>query len=597
MRRPRARGVCAAAAAWLVAIAAQAQPATAQDPQGGVPSATITFRGRTATLGVGFSWGASTVEFQGQTYPVRVDGFVLGGLGYASGDGVGQVYGLTKIEDLNGDYTALATGGAFGQGAGTLVMRNDKGVRIVMDTTTSGFQVGLGPRGITLEVGEAGGPPASTTARLPQTLAFGEIKAGPLFLRPTLNAQIFFLASHNAGFDGQWSFGPVDDVDYYWEHSNEVGLNLRYPVGAEGKYGSLRGRVSGVFSLTTSGPDGPVCNGNENTTSEYTFESGYLAWQSGNLFPDLGFNAVELSGGNQNYQVFDGLLFWDGGQDCGGRGGNWLSARKAFEETGLLRVQIRNALFEAVHLKYNDHPDTGTRLAGARIEYVTDDLWLEHLKLGVMYFNIYGSEVATRNGMEGVYVYHEATPLPFLTDLTYKASFVRESNSQSSGLTSAYAWYVAPAYQISQLPWTPQISYRFAYFSGGTNHAFDSLFTGLPDWGSWFQGELLGETVLSNSNLTSHQVRLTLAPHEKLKLNLIYYKFLLDDKDQAFGLAPARVEHALADEVDIIADIALTNWWSITTTLGIAVPDKGFRQAVNGGATWINGYVYMNFNF
>ena len=26
-------------------------------------------------------------------------------------------------------------------------------------------------------------------------------------------------------------------------------------------------------------------------------------------------------------------------------------------------------------------------------------------------------------------------------------------------------------------------------------------------------------------------------------------------------------------------------------------PDKGFRHAVNGSATWINGYLYTNFNF
>ena len=66
--------------------------------------------------------------------------------------------------------------------------------------------------------------------------------------------------------------------------------------------------------LTASGPDGPVCNTSD-FTGQYTLESGYLAWKSGGLFPELGFNAIEVSGGNQNYQVFDGLLFWDGGQD------------------------------------------------------------------------------------------------------------------------------------------------------------------------------------------------------------------------------------------------------------------------------------------
>jgi hypothetical protein len=586
--------LCAAGAAilWF----APAGRAERTDPARDTPDAKIHFRGRSASVGVGFSWGASTVEFQGQTHPVRVDGFVFGGLGTASMAGEGEIYGLSRIEDLNGDYTAISSGLTLGRGAGALVMRNEKGVRIVIDAKSAGLQVGLGPRGITLEVGEAGGPPADASPRLPQTLALGEMKFGPLFARPTLNAQLYFAAAHNAGFDGQWSFGPVDDVDHYLEHSNEVGLNLRYPLGDEEEYGTLLGRVSGIYTLTASGPDGPICNTDE-LVNQYTLESGYLAWKSGNLFPKLGFNAIELSGGNQNYQVFDGLLFWDGGQDCANRGANWLTPRKAFRETGLLRINFEHLTLEGVHLEYNDNPDTDTRLAAARVEYVTDELYMPNLKLGFMYFNIYDSMTPTRDGMDGIYFYQEATPFPFLPDFSYTTSYVRESNSRSSGLSHAYAWYVALGYELSKLPWTPKIGYRYASFSGGDTRNFDSLFTGLPDWGTWFQGELLGETVLSDSNLNSHQVRLTVHPTEILTANLVYYKFLLDDKDQAFGLVPSRVNRELADEVDLIVDLALTNWWSITATFAAAFPNQGFRQAVNGSSAWMNGYVYMNFNF
>jgi hypothetical protein len=141
------------------------------------------------------------------------------------------------------------------------------------------------------------------------------------------------------------------------------------------------------------------------------------------------------------------------------------------------------------------------------------------------------------------------------------------------------------------------VSYRYAQFSGGETRAFDSLFTGLPDWGSWFQGELLGEFVLSNSNLKSHQVKLTIKPSEIVTVNLIYYKFLLDRKDETFGTTAARVSRNLGDEVDLIVDVAPTNWWSITGTFSVAHPSSGFQQAVDGSAAWINGYLYMNFNF
>src|SRR4030095_8413938 len=165
---------------------------------------------------------------------------------------------------------------------------------------------------------------------------------------------------------------------------------------------------------------------------------------------------IELSGGNQNYQVFDGLLFWDGGQDCSRRGANRLSPRKAFRETGIFRVSLKNGFtFDAAHLKYNDNPDTDTRLGLGLSEYVTDDAPLEHLKLGLMYFDIYHSETATRDGLHGVYVYTEMNPLRVLPDFSTKASFVQENNTESSGLTTAYAWYVTGAYLLSQVPWTP----------------------------------------------------------------------------------------------------------------------------------------------
>jgi len=214
-----------------------------------------------------------------------------------------------------------------------------------------------------------------------------------------------------------------------------------------------------------------------------------------------------------------------------------------------------------------------------------------------MYFNIYESDNASRDDMDGFYMYHESTPLPFLPDFSFKSAFVWEDFSQSSGMTEANGWYVNPAYEISCLPWKPKIGYRYAHFSGGGTHAFDSLFTGLPDWGSWFQGELLGEYVLSNSNLNSHQVRLTVKPTDIVTVNLIYYHFHLDDSDQSFGLVAGPVDKNLADEVDLIVDVALTNWWSITTTLAVASPNRGFRQAVDGSSTWANAYIYMNFNF
>jgi len=68
-----------AALTCLVAFSAPAGKRSVLAAEHADADPTITFRGRSASVGVGLAWGASTVEFQGKTYPVRADGFVLGG--------------------------------------------------------------------------------------------------------------------------------------------------------------------------------------------------------------------------------------------------------------------------------------------------------------------------------------------------------------------------------------------------------------------------------------------------------------------------------------------------------------------------------------
>ena len=597
-RLRRRTRVIAPLLAVLLGICAGSRPADAEDAAGSAapaPDATLTLRGRAAAVGLGVVWGGSTLEFRGQQYPVRVDGFVLGAIGYIALEARGMVYGLTAVDDLNGDFTAVARSGAFGIGTSELVMRNEKGVRVVFDAETSGLELGVGPRGVTLAVGEAGGPPASLSPRLPQTLGFGAAKFGALSLRPTLNAQLVGFADGNSGFGGTWAAGPLEDADVWFETSNEAGLNALYDAG---HFGTVKARVSGVFSLTGGGIDAAASNGAEVNNHQYSLESAYLTWQSGDLMPALGFNAVELGGGNQNYQLFDGFLFWDGAVNGGVRGANWLAPRKAFRETAIARLNLSGFSIEGAHLKLNDDPDTHTRLGLGRVEMVADDMVMKHIKVGFVYANIYESKLPSRDGLNLFYLYHEATPFRPLPDFTYTMSFAEETNSRSSGLSSANGWFIAPAYALPELPWAPEVMYRYASFSGGGTNAFDPLFTGLSDWGTWTQGELLGEFVLTNSNLRTHQVRLKLEPNDTLIVNLIYYKLLLDDREQSFGVTPSRVSsNALADEVDVILDASLANWWSVTAEFTLAVPNQGFREGVGGSSTWINSMLYTNFNF
>ena len=96
-----------------------------------------------------------------------------------------------------------------------------------------------------------------------------------------------------------------------------------------------------------------------------------------------------------------------------------------------------------------------------------------------------------------------------MPDLSFEFEYASERNGDA---LDSDAWTLQGAYQFSDVTWTPTLSYRYAFFEGddpatAANEAFDPLFLGFYDWGTWWQGEIAGEYFLSNSNLMSHLVR------------------------------------------------------------------------------------------
>jgi alginate export protein len=577
-------------------ILAAEDPDTASVGREAELDATIVVSGWNAAIGVGLSSGSGTLTYRGKEYELKVSGMELGGVGISSGTVSGNVYDLKNVEDINGQYSGLGAGGVAGTGGGVLGMRNDKHVIIRVTTQAKGARLKMGASGITLQLvqahsaGSATGASAGSTPGLPQTLGFGQARFGNLGLRPTFNAQIDGFVEANPGFGGK-KVGALSRSELFFETSNEIGLDYDYSLG---RFGTLSGRVSGVYSLTGGGLDALATNyPGSPVRDSYTLEAAYLDWTSGDTIPFLGHDGLELSYGRNRYQVGDGFLFWDGASDGGRRGATWLSPRKAFDQMGLARVLLGNWKLEGFFLSPNDAPDTNTNLAGTNLEYSHPDYGVT----GFIYAHFLSSDTPTRDGMNLFYWRADTTPFPAVKDAHFLTSVAAETNDASSGLTNAFGWYVGPAYTFSRLPWKPTLFGRYASFSGGTNHAFDPLFLGLPDWGSWFQGEVLGEWLLSNSNLVSYQARVKAVPNDSITLNLIYYSFQLQDPStQALGSGSTRAKK-IADEVDFIVDLTLTNWWTVSATYGLAVPGPAAKDATGGSAVWSQGMLYMNWTF
>jgi hypothetical protein len=147
------------------------------------------------------------------------------------------------------------------------------------------------------------------------------------------------------------------------------------------------------------------------------------------------------------------------------------------------------------------------------------------------------------------------------------------------------------------MTWQPKVSYRYAIFEGddpGTpeNEAFDGLFTGFYDWGSWWQGEIAGEYFVANSNLISHQLRVHTSPTESISMGLMFFDFLLDVPASA-GVTSDDV----ALELDWYMDWSVNDNFTVSFIAAVAEPGDAVEQSSGRTDTFYYGMIYAAYSF
>jgi len=144
MKRLGTKSIAIAGAVALFVVSAYGQEKK--------PDATVEFSGGTVAAGVGFSWGSGTLTYKGKKYPFSVSGLTAGNAGAASVTASGSVYNLNKVEDFEGNYTAVGTGAAVGGGGSVTTMRNQNGVVIDSVATSQGLAISLGTGGMKIKL-------------------------------------------------------------------------------------------------------------------------------------------------------------------------------------------------------------------------------------------------------------------------------------------------------------------------------------------------------------------------------------------------------------------------------------------------------------
>ena len=116
------------------------------------PDATLMLHTVSMADGIGYSWGAGVLTFQGKAYPFRIEGISVGDMGISRAEATGNVYNLTKIEDFSGDYVAASASAAIAGGSGIASMRNQHGVAIDLTGIDEGVKLKFGVEGVKVTV-------------------------------------------------------------------------------------------------------------------------------------------------------------------------------------------------------------------------------------------------------------------------------------------------------------------------------------------------------------------------------------------------------------------------------------------------------------
>lgn len=384
----------------------------------------------------------------------------------------------------------------------------------------------------------------------------------------TFTGAFGYIDTNHLNFGAGLASDAENNVDWA-EGFLKPGLTASFDTGGAG---TVYGSWVMLGTKTWGGADALDIN-DENPTN-LDQDQLYGGWKSGKLIPG-GENLLDVSYGQQNFQIGDGFLVWDGNSSGREEGAMWLGPRTAFQRAGIARINASPVRGDLFYLK-SDADSGDTEAWGVNAEYPIEKIGT----FGATYLKVTGGRDGnSRPGLRAYDVRFQGTPVE---NLFLSAEGVAERNSNED--VKAYAWYGEAGYTLAKLPWAPTFSYRYSQFSGddpntGTFEEYDPLFYGFGrGWGTWLQGEIVGEYLLFNSNERAHQLVLKAKPIESLGVGVQAYRFFLD-KAQYYG-TPTQGRH-FADELNVYADWQATSNLYLGAVAGVAKPGEAAQGLVD----------------
>nr|WP_299243590.1 hypothetical protein [uncultured Halomonas sp.] len=446
-----------------------------------------------------------------------------------------------------------------------------RAVRIRQNAWFLGCLVGMSPQAFAavtdIDYLESGIRPLSSEH------TFYESVDGDVRLKSGLSLYWFGAVTDDVNFGSDRSIdgtAPTHEDPAWWEAVAQPELIGEVDVG---NGGTLFSGLQGSLGMTRGSRYGDAAGATPGHPEGTRLDRAYVGWRSGEVFADtLGEDAVTLSFGRQKFSIGDGFLLADGFSDFGRNATYYIGPSESFEKTVVASIDSHGWHGDVFHLEEDqyasDGPDTVTKLNGTNLDYTVG----ERAKFGVAYLDLYESDIATRDDMSVYNLRAKGVPFPSVPNLSIGGEWVYQDNDDQD--IDDDGWYLQATYTFENMPLRPQILYRRAEFSENYDPLFFDFVSG---WGNWFMGEIVGEYMLFNSNLDIDMIKASIQARKDLETGLIAYRFRYHDTEAA-----GASDKAFAKEVNLYADWAITDKFSVSTIYAVAFPDEGADERFAG---------------
>jgi hypothetical protein len=380
----------------------------------------------------------------------------------------------------------------------------------------------------------------------------------------------------------------ADLSDQWFEGSVRPALSGSRAFGSASE---LYGKVSAAGERTYGGQPRVVSG----DASSFQVDDLSLGWRSGQA-SESGDRVFDVVAGRAPFTIGHGLLISDGAAEGGSRGGYWTNARKAFQLAAIARAartpQDRGFTSTTTICP---RPKPAPCLWGANYEFKLD----EHSTFAASYAWAVRRPRCPAGPRPGCTssTCGRTAPVRSVPDVSFE--FEMRVRSGTPRILRSHAWTLQGAYELSQVSWTPTLSYRYAFFQGDDpstprHEAFDPLLPAFHDWGTWWQGEIVGEYIAQNSNLRSHLIRSHVAPREAVEGGVMFYRFTLD---QPASLAPRVTSADLAFEFDTYIDWKINARFTASFVGAFANPGAAIQQAFGRTQNFVYGMAFLSYSY